>query len=282
MQPMFNTRRIGAVPVIAVAAFAAGACASSGGGPVYELRPTEAPLTYVLSSEGGNEIETPGGVQESTFSGESVMILEIGDATDAGRTFTATIQSMSYETGGDFGGASDDLTDELGGKPFHGIIAADGDVTFTDSPDFQKDRMSTRDLESIVAGVLFPLPPGGDPSVGSWPHRVTLAPGRGLEGESVYEGTVTMVGDTVWNGIPASVMASEGIVMIAATGMPEGAPAEIELATEIQARTVYIWDSARGVLLEVRAVGEGGGDVSTMGFNMPMAVTSESLITLQR
>ncbi len=281
MRPNLNTRGIRAVPIAAAVLFA-GACASSGAGPVYELLPTETPLTYVLSSEGSNDIETPGGAQGSTYSSEAVLTLQIGESGEAGRAFTATIESMSFEAGGDFGDTSDDLTDEIGGKPFRGVIAADGDVTFTESPPFEGTGMTTADLERVVSGLVFPLPPGGDPAAGTWPHRVTLPPGGGLEGESVYEGTVSMVGDTVWNGIAASVMASEGMVTITATGMPAGAPAEIELATEVEARMVYIWDAARGVLLEVRATGEGGGDVSTMGFSMPMAVESESIVTLQQ
>ena len=282
MRSTNHTRRVWTVTSVTAALLVAGGCASSGGGPIYELRPTTTPLTYIVTSEGGNEIETPGGVQGSTYSTEAVLTLEIGEATDAGRAFVATIESMSLETGGDFGASSQDFTDDIGGKPFRGVIAPDGGVTFTESPEFKRGAMSEADLERVVSGVLFPLPPGGDPAAGPWPHRVTLAPGGGLDGQSVYEGTVTLVGDTTWNGIAASVMASEGLVTMEGTGMPEGAPAEIELATEVEARMIYVWDQTRGVLLEVRASGEGAGDISTMGFSMPMTAASETLITLQQ
>lgn len=278
---MFNTRRSGTVPILVAATLFAGACASSGSGPIYELRPTSAPLTYVVSSEGSNEIETPGGLQGSTFSSEAMLTFEVGEATGAGRTFTAVFESMTLETGGDFGGSSQDLGEELAGQPFRGVIAPDGDVSFTESPEFQRGSTTTHDLENLVAGIVFPLPPGGDPSAGPWPHRMTMPTGGGMDGEAAYEGTMTLVGDTVWNGIEATVMASEGLATVVASGMPEGAPAEVDVVTEVESRTVYVWDPARGVLLEARAASEGAGDVSTMGFDMPMVVASESVITLQ-
>ncbi len=280
MRSIFHTRPLGTVPIIA-SALIFGACASSGGGPIYELRPTDAPLTYRLSSEGSNDVETPSGSQGSTYSADAVLTLQVGQAVQVGRTFTATIEAYSFETAGDFGGMSDDITGDVAGKPFQGVIGADGDVTFTSVPEFAKGRMTTRDLERVLSGLVFPLPPGGDPAVGSWPHRVTLPPGGGMEGNSVYEGTASMAGDTLWNGITAAVIVSEGVANVEGRGQPEGAPAEIELATELAARTVYIWDPARGVLLEVRASASGGGDVTTMGFSMPMTVGAESIMTLQ-
>lgn len=280
MPTSIHTRRMATVPLLAGASLLA-ACASSGSGPIYELRPTAVPLTYVLSSEGSNDIETPAGSQGATYSSEATLVLEIGEELEGGRSFVVTVESFSFETGGDFGAMSDDLTETVAGKPFRGVISPEGGVTFTESPQFSKGSVSTDDLERVVSELLFPLPPGGDPSVGSWPHRVNLAVGSGLEGTSVYDGEMTVAGDTVWNGIPATLMVSEGTVTIEATGQPAGAPAEIELANEVAARTVYVWDPARGVLLQVRATGSGGGDISTMGFSMPMAVFSETVVTLQ-
>jgi len=84
----------------------------------------------------------------------------------------------------------------------------------------------------------------------------------------------------VWNGIKATVFVSEGVVLMEGTGQPQGAPSEIELVNEVEARTLYIWDHGRGVLLAVEGAGEGGGDISTMGFSMPMTVYSSLSIQL--
>jgi len=188
--------------------------------------------------------------------------------------FTVTIESLLLETGGDFGGTNMDLSEDLAGKPFRGSMASDGSIVFSEVPEFARDNLSVADMQRVVSAVLFPLPPGGNVAVGSWAHTVTLPMGGGLQGESVYDGTMAMAGDTVWNGIPATLFVSEGVVRMAGTGQPQGAPAEIELSNEVEARTLYFWDHARGVLLAIQGSGEGGGDISTMGFSMPMAVYS--------
>lgn len=280
MPTSFHTLRIATVPAVAATVLLV-ACAGSGREPIYDLRPSASPLTYVRSTEGSNEVETPAGPQGATYGSEATIVLEIGEAIDGGRSFRALVQSFSYETGGDFGSTSDDLTDVVSGQPFRGVMSPDGDLTFRDMPEFTRGVMSEQDMQGVVAELLFPLPPGGDPAAGPWPHRTTLPAGGGLEGTSVYEGTVSLAGDTVWNGIAARVMISEGIVTVQATGQPSGAPAEIQVTNAVAARTVYVWDPARGVLLAARATGSGGGDVSTMGFTMPMTVHSESLISLQ-
>jgi hypothetical protein len=64
------------------------------------------------------------------------------------------------------------------------------------------------------------------------------------------------------------------------SGQPQGAPAEVDLSNEVEARTVYIWDPHRGVLLAAKGPGKGGGDISTMGFSMPMATHSSVDIQL--
>jgi len=251
------------------AALLAGAC---GGGQIYEFQPTDAPLRYTLSSKGGNDIDTPAGTQSANYSSEAALTLEFGKPGDEGTPFTVVIESLVLKTGGDFGGTTMDLTDQIGGKPFRGVMAPDGSLTFTELPEFAKDNLSTSDMQRVASALLFPLPPGGDLAVGSWDHRVTLPMGGGLEGESVYEGTMSMAGDTVWNEIPATLLVSEGVVHMEGTGQPQGAPAEIELTNEVDARIVYVWDAKRGVLLAVSSSGEGGGDISTMGFSMPMTV----------
>lgn len=277
MRPIFHTRAAVSVPVTAALVLALGACASA---PIYTFQPTDGPLRYTLSSEGGNEIETPAGAQGAEYSSEATLTLEFEAAADGGMPFTVIIESIVLETGGDFGGATMDLSEDLAGKPFRGSMAPDGSITFTEVPEFARDNLSVSDMQRVVSALLFPLPPGGDMEVGSWAHRVTLPMGGGLEGESVYDGTMAMAGDTTWNGIPATLFVSEGVISMSGTGQPQGAPSEIELANEVEARTLYFWDYTRGVLLAVEGSGEGGGDISTMGFSMPMAVHSKLDIRL--
>ncbi|MCL7971762.1 MAG: hypothetical protein M8866_06680 [marine benthic group bacterium] len=280
MRPIFHTRPAVAVPAGCALILAVGACAGSGD-PIYEFAPTDAPLMYTLTSEGGNEIETPGGVQGATYSSDARMSLQFEPATEEGTPFTIVVESLVLETGGDFGGATTDLTEDLAGKPFRGLMAPDGSLTFTEMPEFARENLSVSDMQRVVSAVLFPLPPGGNMSVGSWPHRVALPMGGGLEGESVYDGTMAMAGDTVWNDIPATLLVSEGVVHMEGSGQPQGAPSEIDLVNHVNARTLYFWDSARGVLLAIEGSGEGGGDITTMGFSMPMAVFSEVSIALE-
>ncbi|MBT8461395.1 MAG: hypothetical protein KJO44_02655 [Gemmatimonadetes bacterium] len=278
MRPIFHTRPFAAVPWAVAILLAAGACSS--GGPIYTFQPTDVPLRYALSSEGGNDIETPAGAQGATYSSQATMTMEVGNPTDAGTPFTITIESIVLETGGDFGGTTMDLSEDLAGKPFTGTMAPDGSLTFAEVPEFARDNLSISDMQRVVSALLFPLPPGGDMAIGSWAHRVTLPMGGGLEGESAYDGMISMAGDTVWNGIPATLFVSEGVVLMEGSGQPQGAPSEIDLVNEVEARTLYFWDHARGVLLAIEGSGEGGGDISTMGFSMPMAVYSQLSIQL--
>ena len=278
MRPIFHTRSLAAVPLILAIAVLAGACAS--GAPIYTFQPTEAPLVYTLSSEGGNEIETPAGAQGADYTSEATMTLAFGEITDEGTPFTVTIESIVLETGGDFGGSTTDLTEDLAGKPFAGMMAPDGSLVFSEVPEFARNNLSVADMQRVASALLFPLPPGGNMAVGSWAHRVTLPMGGGLEGESVYDGMISAAGDTVWNEIPATLFVSEGVVLMEGTGQPEGAPSEIDLVNEVETRLLYFWDHARGVLLAIEASGEGGGDISTMGFSMPMSVYSKMDIQL--
>ena len=281
MRPIFHTRPTATVPAMLAAIVLTAACASSGGGPIYEFQPTEAPLTYVLSSEGGNDIDTPAGAQGARYSSEATMTVQFGEATESGTPFTVTLESFVLETGGDFGNATIDLTADVAGKPFRGWMTSDGELTFTETPDVARDNLSSSDLQRVASALLFPLPPGGDVALGSWAHRVTLPMGGGLEGESVYDGSIAVAGDTVWNGIPATVFVSEGIIHMEGSGQPQGAPTVIDLVNDVEARTLYIWDYERGVLLAVGGSGEGGGEISTMGFSMPMAVFSRLDIQLE-
>ena len=271
MRPVNHTRAGSAVPLWLALTLAAGACGSN---PIYEFEPTDLPLHYTLKSEGGNEIDTPAGVQSASFSSEASLTVAFEKETEAGTPFTITIDSIVLKTGGDFGGGMTDLSDQLAGKPFRGTMAWDGSITFTEVPELKADNLSGADMQRVASAVLVPLPPGGDLEVAEWEHNVTLPMGSGLEGESVYSGLMSIAGDTVLNGTKATILVSEGVVEMEGSGQPEGAPAEVDMLNQVEARTVYFWDPQRGVLLAAKGTGQGGGTLSTMGFSMPMSTHS--------
>lgn len=271
MRPVNHTRARSAVPLCVALTLVTGACGSK---PIYEFEPTDPPLHYTLKSAGGNDIETPAGTQSASFSSEASLTVAFEKETEAGTPFTVTIESIVLKTGGDFGGGTTDLSEQLAGKPFRGTMAWDGSITFTEVPELKADNLSGADMQRVASAVLFPLPPGGDLEVAEWEHNVTLPMGGGLEGESVYSGLMSIAGDTVLNGARATVLVSEGVVEMEGSGQPQGAPAEVDMLNEVEARTVYFWDPQRGVLLAAKGTGKGGGTISTMGFSMPMATHS--------
>ena len=94
MRPIFHTRPSASVPLLLGLLLLSASCGGTKG-PIYEFQPTDGPLRYALSSEGGNEIETPNGAQGATYTSEAILTLEFGDATEEGTPFTATIETIA-------------------------------------------------------------------------------------------------------------------------------------------------------------------------------------------
>jgi hypothetical protein len=255
--------------------------AACGGGraPIYTLLPTEAPLRYTDASEGSQTIETPAGPQGGEFRTEAAVALQVGPEAAGGRNFKISYESFGATVPGPAGPRQVDGA-ELVGAEIAGVMGPDGSLALAALPDVSAGSFDAASLAGLLPDLLAPLPPDGASERTPWPHRYTLPAGGGLRGEISYEGEARFAGDTTANGIPLRRIVSEGRVTVAASGSPAGAPGEIDMKVEGDARTVYLWDSARGVLVSSNAESTTAGTLSTMGFDLPMTMSMERRIRL--
>ena len=267
---MTASRKLHRLPAAAIALTLA-ACAGSAA--VYEYLPTERALRYEFSGSVASEIATPGGAQAIESEPEATVVVSMGARGGAGTEFSATFESFRASPAG----PGLDMT----GVTFSGVVAADGTVEITVTPEIALEGLTSDDLSNIVTSLFAPLPPGGTATSESWPHKVEGPVGAGMQGSTSYEGVARFTGDTIWNGIPAQIIFSEGKWTMTGKGQPAGAPAEIDMALTGTSSTVYVWDPARGVLLGAESVSEGDGTVEAMGFEMPMTNAGATTITLK-
>ena len=265
-----NTRVTAAVSV-ALAAFAS-ACGGSRA-PVYTLQQSESPLRYSINTEGSQTVETPNGPAGGGYDTDAVLLLAFGGEMSGGRSFSAIFESFDSTLESQMGEQKIDGTPATN-QVFRGSVSTTGAIEIREKPEVTVGAYDQNSLLAMFPDLLTPLPPGGEPVDGSWPHAYVLPSGGGLEGETSYTGSARFAGDTTWNGIAARVIVSEGRVHAEGTGTPQGAPAEVELAAEGDSRSVYVWDPEAGVLLAVKAESQSNGLVTTMGFDLPLALTS--------
>lgn len=262
------------------AALAALAAACGGGrAPVYTHGPTETALHYTDESEGRQAIETPAGPQGGEFRTRASLALHVGPAAEEGRRFKVAYDSFEASVPGPAGPRKLDGS-ALAGMEIAGAIGADGAVALDALPEGAAGSFDAASLAGIVPDLLAPLPPDGSAERAPWPHRYVLPAGGGLRGEISYDGEARFAGDTTVSGTPLRRIVSEGRVTVTASGAPAGAPGEIDMRVEGDARTVYLWDPARGVLVGSDATSETAGTVSTMGFDLPMTMGMERKIRL--
>ena len=267
----------GSVVAISVLASACG----GGRAPVYSFQPTETPLSYSINTEGSQTVDTPNGPAGGGFDTQAVLSLSFGDEISGGRSFSATFDSFDSTLESQMGQQNVDGS-SVTGREFRGIVSSGGSVAMTETPEVKAGAYDQNSIVAMFPDLLAPLPPDGEPTDDSWPHAYVLPSGGGLDGETSYTGTARFVGDTTWNGIAARVIVSEGTVHADGTGTPQGAPAEVELSADGEARFEYVWDSATGVLLAMKAVSESVGVVTTMGFDLPLSLTSKREARLER
>ena len=276
------TRQITKLAAGSMVATAILASACGGGrAPVYSLQPTETPLRYSINTEGSQTVETPNGPAGGSYDTDAVMLLSLSDAVSGGRAFAVTFDSFDSTLDGQMGQQKVDGSSVIGPQ-FLGIVGPDGAIEMTEKPELKAGAYDQNSLVAMFPDLLTPLPPGGEPVDGSWPHEYVLASGGGLDGETSYTGTARFVGDTTWNGIAARVIVSEGAVHADGKGTPQGAPGEVELTADGDARSVYIWDPETGVLLAMKAESQSEGVVTTMGFDLPLALASTRKARLVR
>jgi len=272
-----QSRRAAFLATLPLAALAA-ACGGSRA-PVYDLQPTEVPLRYVDESAGRQTIETPAGPQEGEFRTEASLALHVGSVTADGRNFKLVYESFEATVPGPAGPRPVDAS-ALAGTEITGVVAPDGALSLGSLPEVSAENFDAASLAGILPDLLAPLPPDGSADRAPWPHRFTLPTGGGMSGEASYEGEARFAGDTTFSGVPVRRIVSEGRVTVAASGTPPGAPGEIDMSVEGDARTVYLWDPGRGVLVASDAESELEGAISTMGFDLPMTMAMERKIRL--
>jgi len=258
--------------VILTAAALASAC-GGGRAPVYSFQPSETPLRYSINTEGSQTVETPNGPAGGGYDTQAVLLLAFGDEMTSGRSFSAIFETFESTLESQMGKQKVDGS-VVTGQVFRGSVSSSGAIEIREKPEVKVGAYDQNSLVAMFPDLLTPLPPGGESVEGSWPHAYVLPSGGGLEGETSYTGTARFAGDTTWNGIAARVIVSEGRVHADGTGTPQGAPAEVELNADGDASAVYVWDPEAGVLLAMKAESQSMGLVTTMGFDLPLELTS--------
>ena len=264
---------IGTASVAVLAACAGGRTASE---PIYEIRATEAPIRYGLEATQQSVIELPnGGEQEIGSTTNATMAVSYGQPGEAGIPFVLTFEEL--QMGGAAGGA--DLSSVIG-QPIRGTIALDGGISVEEAPEIDAPGVEAEGLVEVISPLIVPLPPDGDPDTESWPLERSRPVSGGMSGESSFTGMVRFTPANDWEGTPARVILSEGELRQRASGMPPGAPSEVDLDLEGESATTYAWDPARGIVLQVDQRVTLEGTVSTQGMALPMTTEVNQTIRL--
>ncbi|MCL7958617.1 MAG: hypothetical protein M8861_00345 [marine benthic group bacterium] len=261
-------------------ALVAAAC-GGGRGPIYEHPETDSPLRYRFAMKGGQAVETPNGTTGGGFDTNAVMLLGIGPDSPEGRSFAVEFEAFDATLEGQMGSRKVDGASFIG-PVFQGILGPAGSIELVNVPSVEEGAFDQNSLLAMFADLLAPLPPGGDASAGEWPHAWVLPAGGGIEGQTSYTGSARFAGDTIWNGIEARLIVSEGEVHLEGTGTPEGAPGDVVLDTDGTASATYIWDPSSGLLLAMKAESRSEGSVLAMGFNLPIEIRSDTRAELDR
>jgi hypothetical protein len=261
-------------------ALVAAAC-GGGRGPVYQHPETDSPLRYRYAMEGGQAVETPNGTMGSGFDTNAVMLLNIGPVSPEGRSFAVELEAFDATLEGQMGSRRVDGESFIG-PVFRGVLGPAGSIELVNVPSVEEGAFDQNSLFAMFTDLLAPLPPGGNASEGEWPHAWVLPAGGGIEGQTSYTGSARFAGDTIWNGIEARLIVSEGEIQLEGTGTPEGAPGEVVLDTDGVASATYVWDPSSRLLLAMKAESRSEGSVLAMGFDLPIEIRSATHAELDR
>jgi hypothetical protein len=267
---------------LALSATILAGCAGAGG-PIYEFRPTDAPLRYRLRDHGALRVETPVGEQTATDSTHASVAVEIAGERNGQRAIAVSFEALEFWSGGDFP-RQHVVADELVGQPFNGLLSPSGTITVTAAPEISKRVAAAVDAAALIAELLPALPPGGNAATTPWPHRTALSINTAMSVEVSHDGTASFAGDTTWSGRSARVIVSEGIMTSAGHGRPAGAPGEVEFSYTGRYVTRYVWDPASGAMLASTTTTEAEGqlEVREMQLVMPVTYKSRRTVTLER
>ncbi len=253
------------------AALLLSACGGSSG-PIYTFEPSDAPLLFRIATYGDLHISAPMGEQDSSDSTHALVAIEIGAETERGRQVSATFRSLDFWQSSAFenqhvGGG------DLIGLPFKGTLSPQGVISINEAPDVPDDVLSLGDPARMLADLLPPLPPGGAVTETSWPDIRVVTSQDAMSLEHRYEGTARLSGDTIWNGINAQVIISEGTINTRTWGTPPDAAGEVEMTQSGTSTTTYIWDRQSGVMLAATTSIDADGEVNVSGMEVTMVVT---------
>lgn len=270
------------ISTLAIAAVTLAGCAGAGG-PIYEFRPTDAPLSYRIRDHAAMRVETPVGDQTATDSTHATVAIEIAGESNGHRDVRVSFAALEFWSGGDFP-KQHVVGDELIGQSFNGQLSPGGIISVTAAPEIPKRIAAAVDAAALVAQLLPALPPGGEAETTPWPDRARLSINTALSVEVSRDGTASFAGDTTWSGRSARVIVSEGITTAAGHGSPAGAPGEVEFSYTGRYVTRYIWDPASGVMLASTATTEAEGELEVREMQLVMPVTYKAVraVTLER
>lgn len=263
-----------------VAAGLVTACASGGIRSTFEFQPESGPLRYAVRGNDRNIVDTPMGTQETSTTSSATVVIATGARTPTGVAVTATFEVLEGESTeqGTFEGG------DILGKSYAGVIHPDGMIEVVDGPETPAGLKMFFDPRGFLRELLLPLPPKDAPVTEPWTVRRETVWDQAITMTSVSEGTARVVGDTVWNSVPAKVILFEATASLSGTGMPEGSPAELDFAASGPSTTHYVWDAVRGVMLAALSRAEVDGTVTLvgMGVTVPITFVGEGTIELQQ
>ncbi|UCF20244.1 MAG: hypothetical protein JSU87_02220 [Gemmatimonadota bacterium] len=266
----------------ALAAVTLSGCAGARG-PVYEYRPSEAPLRYQINDHSDLLVQTPMGDQHNRDSTIAIVVLDVGQRTADAHEVSAFFETLDIWAGGDMNQQHLEGGDMLG-KAFRGTLSDQGMISVSEAPEMPSELGEATDPAAIFADLLLPLPPSGDESAESWPHKTAMTVETAMTVNNSYDGSARFAGDTTWNGQAARIIVSEGTITSSGRGYPPGAPGEIEFTMSGTATTRYFWDPQRGVMLGSvsSAKAEGDLDLPSMAMTMPISFTGSKEVRLVR
>ena len=259
------------------------ACAAATAGSPFEFQPSRAPHRYDVTVSGDVIADTPMGRMTSETESEATVRLDIGEKQEAGWAVSAVFEALEVRAEGSMGGGSVNAEGVIG-RTFTGTLSEAGLISIGESPDVSSRLSDNLDPGAMLTELMAPLPPeGADPST-SWPVSSTVISDAAVKLTSSFTGTARIAGDTIWHGTPATLILAEGTLEIEGTGAPAGGPAEMDLLLEGGSTRLYVWDTARRVMLASLTTGEARGSLSISGMDLqiPASFVQRQEVALRR
>jgi hypothetical protein len=214
---------------------------------------------------------------------EATVLVSIGERSNVGWNVSAVYEALEVRAGGRLGGGIVNAA-EIIGKAYTGTLSPSGQIHVTSSPEASGRFTQNLDPGALLTELLTPVPPEGANPTGPWPVASTVVSDASVRLTSIFEGTARITGDTVWNGINATLIVAEGTLEIEGRGAPSGMELDMDLALAGQATRLYVWDTVDGVMLASVVSGEADGSLSVAGMylRIPASFHTRQEVTLRR